>query len=135
MNFTEWRKRAGLTAAEAGRCLGVADGTVLQAESRGRINPTWEAFARVVGGLPALTIDGEEFGDYAEDTGEFIPRPVVRIGDDPHIYTDPGDIIANDGRRVADVVALWALQPHRSDADYQMARLFLRRFPDGPQLR
>ena len=126
MTFTDWRKTHRLTQAEVAAMLGVHRNTVTAAEASGRISGPWEAFARLAAGeLPTVrfTTDQTSYN-----------QPVVLVGDDPTAY-GPADVIRRDGRIAAHVVALWALDPERSEADYQAARKFLRYWPTGPQLR
>lgn len=123
MKFWEWKEAHHLTAREVAAMIGVTENALSLAKKRDSYSPVWDAFSRLAAAEPLPV-------SFKNDGGQ----PVVCFGDDPLLY-GPADVIRNDGRIAAHVVAIWALNPDRPEKEYQMARRFLRYWPKGPQLR
>jgi hypothetical protein len=67
-------------------------------------------------GIPVLQITAEDVD------GDFGPGELI------------GDLEAGPLMYAADIVASWAKQPGRTEAELKAARMFLRQWPEGPQI-
>ena len=128
MKFSDWRKSARLTFAEAAEIAGVTTNALWMAEKAGRA-PRFDgdrAAAILAGEIPAFVFD--------VDGGSY-NQPIVRFASQPGVAYGPGDVLRGDGRLVGHIVYMWAGNADRTEEEYQAARKFLRYWPDGPQLR